>query len=313
MYHFYNIGPDLSTRSESDLAIDLFKKALELDPNYVSAHAELGYTYTKIAVFQEENSAWIEQAKQELGIAERLNPRLAEVHAAGYFIAFSQYESWNIRSAFRELRLAQEIDPDVAHAELADLCNHVGIEEKSIEEFETALRIDPNNDYTKEAYIFLLYQVNRPDLALDLSKRFFNRGPNLQYYMEKMMPKEAEPLIEKELKKDFVSDTMRMQKIVLLALQGNHDEAQAAGLMFIENVRKNRGYHHYAYNIARVYALDGKSEQAIKWLRVTVTEGFPCYPLFERDPYLDPIRNTPEFARFLGEMKEQREIYVRES
>ena len=34
MYHFDNIGPSLKTRSESDLAVDLFKKAIELDPKY---------------------------------------------------------------------------------------------------------------------------------------------------------------------------------------------------------------------------------------------------------------------------------------
>jgi hypothetical protein len=57
--------------------------------------------------------------------------------------------------------------------------------------------------------------------------------------------------------------------------------------------------------VARVYAQGGKSEEALRWLRVTVKEGFPCYPLFERDPYLDPIRKAPEFAKFLAEMKEQ--------
>ncbi|MGB7069304.1 MAG: winged helix-turn-helix domain-containing protein [Pyrinomonadaceae bacterium] len=311
VYHFYNIGPDLSTRSESDLAIDLFKKAIELDPGYALAHAQLGYTYTKIAVFQEENPAWIEQAKKELAIAERLNPQLAEVHAARFFAAFSQYENWNIETAFRELRLAQEIDPDVAHGELADLYNHIGMEDKSIEEFETALQIDPNNDSIKEAYIALFYQVNHADLALDLSKRFFNRDSSLQYYLEKMMAKEAEPLIEIELKKAVVSDTTRMQKIVLLSLQSKHDEAQAAGLKFIENVRKNRGYHHYAYNTARVFAQAGNSEEALNWLRYTADNGFPCYPLFERDRYLDPIRKDPEFRKLLAEMKEQWEGYVR--
>ncbi len=75
MYHFGNIGPELNTRSESDLAVDLFKKAIELDPKYALAHAQLGYAYTKIAVFHEDNPALIEQAKQEL--ADRRKARSA--------------------------------------------------------------------------------------------------------------------------------------------------------------------------------------------------------------------------------------------
>jgi serine/threonine-protein kinase len=309
MYHFGNIDAVPSHRSEADSAVDLFKRAIELDPNYALAHAQLGYTYTKIAVFLEENPAWIDLAKRELATAERLNPKLAEVHAARYFIAFSQYEGWQIETAFRELRLAQEIDPDVAHMELAGLYNHVGLEDKAIEEYEAALRIDPNSDFTKEGYIIECYQQNRPDLALELSKRFYNRSPNPYYYLEKMMAKEAAPLIEQELNKNPYSDPARIQQILLLSLQGKHDEAQVAGLEFLEKVRKNRGYHHYTYYVARVFAQGGKSEEAMKWLRYTVTNGFPCYPLFERDPYLNPIRKDPEFAKFLAEMKEQWEGY----
>lgn len=312
MYHVGNVNSDLTSRPEADLAVDLFKRAIELDPNYALAHAQLGYSYTKIAVFLEYNSAWVELAKQELATAERLNPQLAEVHAARYFIAFSQYEGWNIETAFRELRLAQEIDPDVAHNELADLYNHVGLEDKAIEEFETALRIDPNSDYIKSGYIQEFMQQNRPDLALELNERFYNRGTDSQYYLEKMMAKEAEPLIAQQLQKNPVPEFVRIEQIQLLALQGKHDEAQAATSEFLATVRKNRGYHHFTYYAARVFAQGGKSAEALKWLRYTAENGFPCYPLFERDPYLNPIRKDPEFSKFLAEMKERWEGYRRE-
>ena len=183
------------------------------------------------------------------------------------------------------------------------------LEDRAIEEFETDLRVDPNNDITKEGYIISFYQANRPDLALELSKRFYNRAANAHYYLEKMMAKEAEPLIAQELNKADVSDRTRIQQILLLSLQGKHNDAQAAGQEFLKTVRKNRGYHHYTYYVARVFAQGGKSEEALKWLRFTATNGFPCYPLFERDPYLDPIRRNPEFAKFLAEMKEQWEGY----
>jgi eukaryotic-like serine/threonine-protein kinase len=82
MYHSYNIGPSSSSRSDANLAIDLFKRAIELDPEYAMAHAQLGYTYTKIAVFREDNPALIEQARQALGTAEKIDPELPEVHLA---------------------------------------------------------------------------------------------------------------------------------------------------------------------------------------------------------------------------------------
>jgi hypothetical protein len=63
---------------------------------------------------------------------------------------------------------------------------------------------------------------------------------------------------------------------------------------------------------ARIFAVGGKSEEALKWLRITVNEGFPCYTLFERDLFLDPIRKDPAFIQFMAEMKTRWEGYRRE-
>ena len=126
------------------------------------------------------------------------------------------------------------------------------------------------------------------------------------------MVKEAAPLVEQESQKNPNSDTMRTNRALFLALQGKNQEAQAAVPVILEKLRRNRGYHHYTYNFARVYAMGGKSEEALKWLRVTVVEGFPCYPLFARDQFLDPIRKDAAFIKFMAEMKERWEGYQRE-
>ncbi len=79
-----------------------------------------------------------------------------------------------------------------------------------------------------------------------------------------------------------------------------------------EHIRKDRSYHHNAYEIARVYALAGKSQEAGKWLKEAAETGLSCYQLFERDPYLNRIRQAPEFIQFMAEMKAQVEKYTRE-
>ena len=126
------------------------------------------------------------------------------------------------------------------------------------------------------------------------------------------MVKEAAPLIEQEYQKDPSSVWKFVYHVLLLALQGKHEEAQAAVPSILQRERRYRGYHHDTYNIARIYALGGKSEEALKWLRVTVQEGFPCYPLFARDSYLNPIRNEPSFIQLMAEMKTRWEGYQRE-
>jgi DNA-binding winged helix-turn-helix (wHTH) protein/TolB-like protein len=313
MYHFYNIGPSSSSRSDANLAIDLFKKAIELDPEYALAHAQLGYTYTKIAVFQEDNPSLVEEARQKLGIAEKIDPELPEVHLARYFIAFSQYEGWSFEKAMRELRLAQQLDPNVGHAELVDLYAHVGLEEHTAREFDLALKVDPNNEEVKNFYINACFISARPDEALETSRKYFNREPDLRYFLEKRMVNEAERLAQQEYVQDPDAVWKFVYQILVKALRGKHEEAQAAVPVILSKERRYRGYHHDTYNIARIYALGGKSNEALKWLRTTVSEGFPHYPLLVRDPFLNPIREDAGFKEFLSEMKTKWEAYKRSS
>ena len=312
VYHFYNIGPSVSSRSDADLAVDLFKKAIELDPQYALAHSQLGYTYTKIAVFLEDNPTLIEQAKMELGAAEKIDPQLAEVHLARFFIEFSQYEEWSVDKAMRELQLAQQLDPNVGHTQLLDIYSHIGLEEQTTKALEQALKIDPNDEEAKTTYVNALLIAGRPDEALEASKRFFNREPDIRYLIEKRRLEEAEERAEQEYKREPQAVWKFVYQILLKALRGKHAEAEAGIAEILSKERRYRGYHHDTYNIARIYALGGKSQEALKWLRTTAAEGFPHYPLLARDNFLDPIRDDPSFKRFMEEMKERWEGYLRQ-
>lgn len=70
-------------------------------------------------------------------------------------------------------------------------------------------------------------------------------------------------------------------------------------------------FHHTAYHIGCAYALMDKPEPAIKWLEAAADDGFRCYPLFERDANLDPLRRDPRFASLLAKLRRQWEHYNR--
>jgi hypothetical protein len=52
-----------------------------------------------------------------------------------------------------------------------------------------------------------------------------------------------------------------------------------------------------------------KPDEAMKWLEAAADEGFPCYPLYERDSSLDNLRADPRFVSFLAKLKKQWEHY----
>ena len=47
----------------------------------------------------------------------------------------------------------------------------------------------------------------------------------------------------------------------------------------------------------------GHADRALAWLKNAAETGFPCYPWFERDKLLDPVRKDPAVQSFLDSMR----------
>ena len=62
-------------------------------------------------------------------------------------------------------------------------------------------------------------------------------------------------------------------------------------------------FHHAAYAIGSAYAVMNKPKDAVRWLRASAEDGFPCYPLYERDPALQNLRRDPDFLQFMAAMR----------
>jgi serine/threonine-protein kinase len=305
-------GWSIEDKPQMESTIALFKQAISADPQYALAHAQLAYAYAWMAIFIEPDPIWVAHAREEMRLAESLDSQLAETHVARHLILWSVYEGFQTEAAIRELLLAQQLSPSIGHLELGVIYWHVGLEDQAGREFQRALEIDPTNEKVKEEIYNSTILSGKADEGLAAQRRFFNRGPGLKYYLEKNMLNDAQPLLEQALAKDPNDPTVRLRKALFLALKEDFHAAEAEVPWILEHIRKDRGYHHNAYEIARVYALASKSKEAIRWLREAAETGLPCYPLFERDPYLNRIRQAPDFIQFMSEMKAQVEKYKRE-
>lgn len=61
--------------------------------------------------------------------------------------------------------------------------------------------------------------------------------------------------------------------------------------------------HHVAYSLAAALAQLGEADASLTWLQQAADTGFPCYPWFERDPLLTPIRTDARFTRLLTALR----------
>jgi hypothetical protein len=94
-------------------------------------------------------------------------------------------------------------------------------------------------------------------------------------------------------------------RALLLARAGRQADAEAAIRDAIEIGQGFQHFHHTTFYIACAYALLNDRENALKWLRYTADDGFPCYPLFEKDPSLNTLRSDEAFISLMSRLREQ--------
>jgi adenylate cyclase len=145
-YDYYSRGRHLFyqyTRGGHRAAIEMYLKALELDPNYALAYAGLAVCYAYFIVRGwDENAIWLSKAEEAALKALGIDQRLPEAHfALGY--VYEMKEEWDKEEgAMRRVLL---LDPNHAHAHdsLGDVYYHRDQLEEAISEYQTALRLDP--------------------------------------------------------------------------------------------------------------------------------------------------------------------------
>ncbi len=302
------------SKSQWEATIDFFKRAIEADPNFALAHAQLAYAYAVKAVFFEPTEAvWAERAREEINRAQTLDSQLAETHLARFQLLYSIYEGFQGEAAVREVLLAQQLNPNVGHVELAHLYLHLGLEDLAAPQLQRAFEIDPTSVYVKDTTRLMYIVGCKYDEYAAHRELYRNDLMETWYFMGTGRLAEAQRAIEEWSPKRPDDIILPPKKALLLALKGDFGAAEEAIPSILgRHPVKDPLYHHAAYDIACIYALEGKSGEAVKWLREAAATGYSVYPLFERDAYLNRIRQAPEFIQFMAEMKAQNERYRRE-
>jgi hypothetical protein len=63
--------------------------------------------------------------------------------------------------------------------------------------------------------------------------------------------------------------------------------------------------HHTHHQIACIYAVLGEIEKATAWLEKSIDEGYPCWPFFRIDPYLENLRPEPRFQQSMAALERE--------
>jgi len=305
-------------RDQNEKAIKILEDVVQADPTFAPAHAELARALSTRANYwtpEAEKAGLYERAKILTEKSLALEPDLAEGHFMRGAIIWTHADRFPHEQAIASLNRAIALDPrlDEAHQQLGVIYSHIGWFERSEEEFKRTLEINPGNAVarvrlgTVELYrceyakaVAALKQVppqsSRAIVERSMAAALFNLGET----------EEASKIVEAYLAKyPDEGGNVTSVKALLLARAGKQADAEAAIRRAIEIGQGFQHFHHTTFNIACVYALLNDRENALKWLRYTADDGFPCYPLFEKDPNLNNLRNDEAFISFMSQLRQQ--------
>ncbi|HEX4947726.1 MAG TPA: tetratricopeptide repeat protein [Blastocatellia bacterium] len=313
-YELYLQGRARRTRGgKEDLlaALKSFEAALQMDANYALAHAGLANVCGLIRhgfAPEAEFKQWEERARQAAERALQLDADLAEAHEA--MAAYHRFTEFDWEQTLESARLALELNPNLewAHYYRARAFYHLGLAEQLEEEARAGLEINPTSRveaiYLRGLAAFIANRYSDAVTLWEESRRIrssTNRGPAEGYFYLGERERAVEILRQQRGSGPRQELTRKAMLASFLAALGKKAEAES----FLGEVTSaSETFHHAAYSIGAAYAQLGDRAKAREWLGRAVKAGFPCYPAYDADPLLRPLRSDPEYQRFLAALQQ---------
>ncbi len=260
-----------------DFARQMFARAIVIDPQYARAYAGVADCCSFLYMYWDSSEDNLNEAEAASRKALELDPELAEAHAAGG-LAFALKK--NFDKAQQEFEAAIRLDPKLYEAFYfyARTSFQRGDLIKAAELYEQASKLNPDDYQAVSLLVPVYHGLGRPVEATATEQR-------------------ALKLIEKYI--DSHPDDPRSLYLGagILARMGHHDRSfdWASRALAIDSEETS-----ILYNVACVYALLGRTEEALACLGKAMTHGTFFKNWAAKDSDLDSLRTDSRFQALLS-------------
>jgi serine/threonine protein kinase/tetratricopeptide (TPR) repeat protein len=297
------------TKEAMQKSVELFHRAIEIDPNYALSYSGLADCYIAgggryLDLSAEEAYAKAKEAAQR---ALEIDDTLAEAHTSLAGVLTSYFWYWE-RAENAFIR-AIELNPSYATARVwyAEHLWSIGRHDVSIQQAKLALELDPLSSMISTVLGVSLYFAGEYDQAIQQYQRTLEVDPNFQRainwlgfsYVQKEMYQEAIEQFQLVLNLSG-GDSVDLASLgYVYGLSGQHNEAEGV-LHQLESLSNQR--YVSPVDMAMIHVgLDNK-EQAIENLEKAYKEHADRMSWIKVNPVFDPLRSDPRFQALLQRM-----------
>lgn len=292
-------------------AIDYFKQAIAIDPNYALAYTGLSVSYNvqgAVGVLPPAQT-WTD-ARWTAEKAVALDDSLAEGHSALGGVKLL-YE-WDWPGADRELKRALELNPNYAEAhELSGYYYWVtGELDRAMAELRRGQELDPLSAIITLDVVQALYYQGRYDEALEMLAKARELDPDFlpplfvpgQIYERKGMYAKAITECENAIEKYGRQPSIVATLGVAYSLSGRRREAE----VIVNELETSWRRHYFSpVNIALVHTALGNKDRAFFWLAKGVDARDPQMIWIRVEPQFDSIHADPRFQALFQRMEKR--------
>jgi TolB-like protein/DNA-binding winged helix-turn-helix (wHTH) protein/tetratricopeptide (TPR) repeat protein len=272
-------------------SIEHFQRAIESDPSFAPAYADLAQSYMLLDA--------PERAKSAADKALSLDPTLAEAHTA---LALIYEHYWRFPEAENEYKLAISLNPNYATAHHwygEGYLALMGRFDEADREMKQARALDPVSRIIATDCGAVLYLGRRYDEAYRELSKVLEMEPG---FSEALMFRGA-VLLRQGKYEEAVADLQNATRIdnrpwrlgVLgwaLGVAGKRSEA-AAILRKLEALSRQTNVP--PWSLAIIYIGLGETDEAFAWLEKAYAERSSDLRALKVDPIYDPLRRDPRF------------------
>ena len=297
---------DRRTKVGVDKALGYFQQAIQLDPDYAPAYANLAEVFLVQGLYDPTHQMELLAKSQIASLkALELDDGLSTAH---YTLAAQRLRVWNWSGAEAEYRRAIELNPGdaTAHAWYADLLITMGRMAEAEVEMQRAQELDPLSLEVYGAVIGYLYYARHYDELIIHCREWAERDPNLEWnyhhclgaaYVQMGRHQEAITELRIALSSSTLPDHTATELANALAVAGKRGEA-------LKMLEKVKDAPWKTYGAALVYTGLGESDEAFRSLQraIELRAPWPFVSLLKQDPRFDSLRQDSRFGSLLLRM-----------
>lgn len=266
------------TKRSVEYAIQLFEKAIELDPRYAAAYAACSSAYGQMYQYFSREEHYRTKAQELSFKALMYDNNLPEAYTA---MGLSYFIWGKFDEAAESGRKAIELNPDdfIAYWTLGRIHFSTGEAQKAADLFRRVIELKPR------------FYVAYTDL------RMACQGLGQMEEADALSHKLTEELLPNYLLQNPDDSRARMFYAITLSEVGRPEDAIREGAAALE---MSPGDSVMLYNGACLYAQLGEIRRAVESLRQAIAGGTANFGWMKNDPDLHPLRDDPEFRELMA-------------